>query len=99
MGAERAVVTGPAAQAGGRWRDHREVIGAVAFKFQSGTQWVHLPEKYGNWRGAYNRLGMWTVDGTWERVFAALVAQFDADEDLNRAVSVGSTIVRSYQRA
>ncbi|WP_405886524.1 MULTISPECIES: transposase [unclassified Streptomyces] len=54
---------------GGRWRDHREVIDAIAFKFQTGTQWVHLPEKYGNWRGVYNRLRMWAVDGTWERVF------------------------------
>ncbi|MFE9476832.1 transposase [Streptomyces griseofuscus] len=40
---------------GGRWRDHREVVDAIAFKFQTGTQWVHLPEKYGNWRGVYNR--------------------------------------------
>ncbi|MFJ3088327.1 transposase [Streptomyces sp. NPDC086838] len=53
----------------GRWRDHREVIDAIAFKFQSGSQWVHLPEEYGNWRGVYNRLRMWSVDGTWERVF------------------------------
>ncbi|MEU9593388.1 transposase [Streptomyces sp. NPDC048193] len=49
---------------GGRWRDHREVIDAIAYKFRTGTQWVHLPEKYGNWRGAYNR--MWAIDGTWE---------------------------------
>ncbi|MFI6358295.1 transposase [Streptomyces sp. NPDC050743] len=25
---------------GGRWRDHREVIDAIAFKFQTETQWV-----------------------------------------------------------
>ncbi|MFJ4206473.1 hypothetical protein ACIP2Y_43625 [Streptomyces sviceus] len=31
--------------------------------------------------GIYNRLRMWAVDGTWERVFTALVAQADADED------------------
>ncbi|WP_416069283.1 IS5 family transposase [Streptomyces buecherae] len=84
---------------GGRWRDHREVIDAIAFKFQTGTQWVHLPEKFGNWRGVYNRLRMWAVDGTWERVFTALVAQADADEDLNWAVSVDSTIVRAHQHA
>ncbi|WP_373297032.1 transposase [Streptomyces brasiliensis] len=47
---------------------HREVIDAIAFKFRTGTQWVHLPEKYGNCRGVYNRLRMWAVDGTWERV-------------------------------
>ncbi len=45
---------------GGRWRDHREVIDAIAFNLQTGTQWVHLPEKYGNWRGVY-RLRMWAV--------------------------------------
>ncbi|MGW1926075.1 IS5 family transposase [Streptomyces massasporeus] len=84
---------------GGRWRDHREVIDAIAFKFQTGTQWVHLPERYGNWRGVYNRLRMWAVDGTWERVFTALMAQADADEDLTWAVSVDSTIVRAHQHA
>lgn len=84
---------------GGRWREHREVIDAIAFKFQTGTQWVHLPEKYGNWRGVYNRLRMWAVDGTWERVFTALVAQADADEDVNWAVSVDSTVVRAHQHA
>lgn len=84
---------------GGRWRDHREVIDAIAFKFKTGTQWVHLPEKYGNWRGVYNRLRFWAVDGTWERVFTALMAQADADKDLNWAVSVDSTVVRAHQHA
>ncbi|MFJ6632609.1 transposase [Streptomyces sp. NPDC091376] len=28
---------------GGRWRDHRQVINAIAFKFQTGTQWTHGP--------------------------------------------------------
>ncbi|MEU6664456.1 transposase [Streptomyces sp. NPDC046727] len=32
---------------GGRRRDHREVIDAIAFKFQTGTQWVRLPETTG----------------------------------------------------
>ncbi|MFI9751586.1 IS5 family transposase [Streptomyces collinus] len=84
---------------GGRWRDHREVIDAIAYKFQTGTQWVHLPDKHGNWRGVYNRLRMWAVDGTWERVFIALVARADANEDLEWAVSVDSTIVRAHQHA
>ncbi|MFD8789743.1 IS5 family transposase [Streptomyces vinaceus] len=84
---------------GGRWRDHREVIDAIAFKFRTGSQWVHLPERYGNWRGVYNRLRMWALDGTWERVFTALMAQAETDEDLDWAVSVDSTIVRAHQHA
>ncbi|MCR8576004.1 transposase [Streptomyces sp. Isolate_219] len=82
---------------GGRRRDHREVIDAIAFKFQTGTQWVHLPEKYGNRRGVYNRLRIWALDGTWERVFTVLMA--DAGEGLTWAVSVDSTIVRAHQHA
>lgn len=61
------------------------MIDAIAFKFRTGTQWVHLPEKYGNWRGVYNRLRMWAVDGT----FTALAW----------AVSADSTIVRGHQLA
>lgn len=84
---------------GGRWRDHRLVIDAIAWKFQTGSQWVHLPERYGNWRGVYNRLRMWAVDGTWKLVFTALIAQADAEEDLSWVVSVDSTIVRAHQHA
>ncbi len=59
------------------------MIDAIAFKLQTGKPWMHLSEKYGNWRGVYSRLRMWAIDGTWERVFAALMAQAYADEDLN----------------
>ncbi|WP_442785479.1 transposase [Actinacidiphila sp. DG2A-62] len=40
---------------GGRWHDHREVLDAIAFKSRTATEWAHLPEKYGNWRGVFNR--------------------------------------------
>ncbi|MEU8875273.1 transposase [Streptomyces javensis] len=39
------------------------MIDAIAYKFQTGTQYVHLPEKHGNWRGVYNRLRMWAAAG------------------------------------
>ncbi|MET7785010.1 transposase [Streptomyces sp. NPDC005388] len=41
----------------GRWRDHREVIDAIAWKFQTGSQWIHLPEKYGNWQASTTGYG------------------------------------------
>ena len=43
------------------------MIDAIAWKFQTGSQWVHLPEKYGSAKRAYNRLRMRAADGTWER--------------------------------
>ncbi|MFF1594028.1 IS5/IS1182 family transposase, partial [Streptomyces sp. NPDC058286] len=68
-------------------------------EFQTGSQWVHLPENHGTWRGVCNRLQMWTLDGTWERMFTALMAQADADQVLEWVVSVDSTIVRAHQHA
>ncbi|WP_399441020.1 IS5 family transposase [Streptomyces sp. WAC08241] len=84
---------------GGRWRDHRQVIDAIAFKYRTGTPWMDLPERFGSWKGAYSRLRMWAIDGTWDRVFAALLAQADAEGDLDWVVAVDSTIVRAHQHA
>ncbi|WP_420823936.1 IS5 family transposase [Streptomyces roseifaciens] len=84
---------------GGRWRDHRQMIDAIAWKFQTGSQWAHLPERYGSWKSAYTRLRNWAIDGTWERVFTALLAQADAEGNLDWVIAVDSTIVRAHQHA
>ncbi|MEV7523856.1 transposase [Streptomyces sp. NPDC091371] len=41
---------------GGRWRDHRQVTDAIAWKLQTGSQRVHLPAEYGSWNGVHTRL-------------------------------------------
>ncbi len=84
---------------GGRWRDHGQVIDAIAFKYRTGTPWMDLPEHFGSWKGAHNRLRKWAADGTWEKVFTALLAQADAEGDLDWIVAVDSTIVRAHQHA
>ncbi|WP_329343793.1 IS5 family transposase [Streptomyces sp. NBC_00663] len=84
---------------GGRWRDHRQVIDPIAFKYRTGTPWMDLPEHFGSWKGARNRLRMWAADGTWEKVFTALLAQADTEGDLDWVIAVDSTIVRAHQHA
>jgi len=64
-----------------------------------GSQWVHLPAEYGSRKGVYTRLRNWAIDGTWERVFTALLAQADAEGDVDWVVAVDSTIVRAHQNA
>jgi transposase len=59
---------------GGRWRDHRQVIDAIAYKYRTGTPWMDLPGRFGSWKGAHNRLRRWGADGTWEKVLTALLA-------------------------
>jgi transposase len=63
------------------------------------VQWRDLPERFGPWKTVYERHRLWSADGTWERVFTAPMAQADADEDLDWAVRVDSTIVRADQHA
>ncbi|MCX4993396.1 transposase [Streptomyces sp. NBC_00568] len=46
---------------GGRWRDHRQVIDAIAWKFQTGSQWIRLPREYGSWKGVSTRLRNWAI--------------------------------------
>lgn len=60
---------------------------------------MDLPAEFGSWKGAYSRLRNWAIDGTWAKVFNALLARADADEGLNWVVSVDSTVVRAHQHA
>ncbi|WP_106982967.1 MULTISPECIES: transposase [unclassified Streptomyces] len=53
----------------GQWID------AIAFKYRTGTPWMDLPERFGSWKCAHNRLRKWAADGTWEKVFTALLAR------------------------
>ncbi|MFD7834478.1 VOC family protein [Streptomyces sp. NPDC059761] len=32
---------------GGRWRDHRQLIDAIAFKYRTGAPWMDLPQHFG----------------------------------------------------
>ncbi len=57
------------------------------------------PEHFGSWKGAHNRLRKWAADGTWEKVFTALLTQAGAEDDLDWIVSVDSTIIRAHQHA
>lgn len=84
---------------GGRWRAHRQVIDAIAFKYRTGCPWMDLPEEFGSWKGVHNRLRKWAADGTWEKVFTALLTQADSEGDLDWVVAVDSTIVRAHQHA
>lgn len=73
------------------------MIDAIAWPFRTGSQWVHLPAESHSRKGEYTRLRNWAIDGAWERVFTALLAQVDAAGDLDWVVAVDSTIVRVHQ--
>jgi transposase len=84
---------------GGRWRDHRQVIEAIAWRYRTGSPWRDLPESFGPWQTAWKRLNRWSHDGTWHRLLESVQADADAAAELDWVVSVDSTNVRAHQHS
>jgi len=89
----------PSSGRGGQWRDHRQVINAILFKLRTGAPWRDLPERYGPWKTAHERLRKWTADGTWEKILAEAIVKDDAVGEVEWILSIDSTIVRAHQHA
>ncbi|MGW5930517.1 IS5 family transposase [Streptomyces anulatus] len=75
---------------GRRWADHRRTLEAIVWKYRTGSPWRDLPNELGSFQTGHKRLLRWAVDGTWERILAAVLAAADADADIDWTVSVDS---------
>ncbi|MFJ2557251.1 MULTISPECIES: IS5 family transposase [unclassified Streptomyces] len=84
---------------GRRWADHRRTLEAIAWNYRTCSPWRDLPGELGSFQTAHKRLIRWAVDGTWERILAAVLAEADADADIGWTVSVDSTVCRAHQHA
>jgi transposase len=84
---------------GGQWRDHRQVINAILWKVRTGAPWRDLPERYGSWKTAHERLRRWTADGTWDRILDEVVVKDDAVGNVEWVLSIDSSSVRAHQHA
>ena len=82
---------------GGRWRDHRQVIEAVAWKYRTGSPWREVPERFGPWQTVYERHQRWSADGTWARLLTAAQADADARGELDWLVAADSSLMRVHQ--
>ncbi|MEV6357295.1 IS5 family transposase [Streptomyces hydrogenans] len=84
---------------GRRWADHRRTLEAIVWKYRTDSPWRDLPDELGSFQTAHKRLLRWGVDGTWERILAALLAAADGADDIGWTVSVDSTVCRAHQHA
>jgi transposase len=73
------------------------VIEAIAWKYRTGSPWRELPERFGPWQTAYERLNRWSGDGTWARLLAAAQADADARGELDWLVAADSSLMRVHQ--
>ena len=64
----------PIARAGGRPRLHtwREILDSIFYIVRSGCAWRLLPRDLPPWKTIYHYFRLWRLDGTWERINAAV---------------------------
>ncbi len=64
----------PTPKADGRPRLHslREILDAIFYVLKSGCAWRLLPHEFPPWKTVYHYFRSWRLDGTWERMHAAL---------------------------
>jgi hypothetical protein len=58
----------------GRPRLHslREILNAIFYVVRSGCAWRLLPHDFPPWKTVYHYFRLWRLDGTWEKMHAAL---------------------------
>ncbi len=81
------------------FRDHRQVVEGIVYRLRTGSAWRDLPEGFGPWQTVWKRHKRFSVDGTWDRIHARLVAEADAGGEVDWTVSVDSTVNRAHQHA
>ena len=86
-------------QRGGRWRDHREVIEAIVWRFRAGAPWRDLPADFPPFTTVWERFDAWSKSGIWDEVLRRLQGQAHAVGELEWTVSVDSTVARAHQHA
>src|ERR671917_2639451 len=93
----------PAPHNHGRPRLHspREILTAIFYLLKSGCAWRLLPHDFPPWKTVYHYFRVWRLDGTWERMHAALRQRVRVRLKRNPQPSAGIewTASRSRQQA
>ncbi len=85
---------------GGRWASHRRIINGILYRNRTGVPWRDLPARFGKWKTVYERHRRWSADGTRDKIFAAVLADADAQGRIDWSmVIVDSTTCRAHQHA
>ena len=81
------------------FRDHRQVVEGIVYRYRTGIAWRDLPEEFGPWQPVWKRHRRFSLDGTWDKLLTRLLAEADAAGEIDWSVSIDSTINRAHQHA
>src|SRR5918998_1490287 len=81
----------PVPAATGRPKTHntREILNAIFYVVRGGCAWRLLPNDFPPWKTVYHYFRFWRLDGTWERMHAALRQRVRVRLDRNPQPSAG----------
>jgi len=79
------------------FRDHRQVLNGIVFRYRTGCAWRDVPERFGPWKTLWKRHARFSKDGTWDRILEQLLAQADAAGQIDWQLSIDSTVSRVHQ--
>lgn len=68
----------PQPRTGRRRADDRRTLNAILWILKTGARWCDLPRELGDDSTAHRRLKRWSGDGTWRRIWRALLGTLDA---------------------
>jgi len=88
-----------AGRRGRRFRDHRQVLEAIAWRFRTGSPWRDVPADFGPWQTMWKRHRRWSTDGTYQAVFERVLGDRAAAGKLDWLVSADSSVVRAHQHS
>jgi transposase len=78
------------------FRDHRQVIEGIVFRYRAGIAWRDLPVEFGPWQTVWKRHRRFALDGTWDDILQVLIAEADAAGEVDWRVSADSSVMRVH---
>lgn len=86
-------------QRGRPFREHRQVLEGIIYRFRTGVAWRDLPSSFGPWQTVWKRHRRFSGDGTYDKIHTRLLVEADAAGQIDWMVSVDSTINRAHQHS
>lgn len=81
-----------AGRRGRPWNDHRTTLEGIIWRFRTGSPWRDLPEPFGPYQSVWERHRLWSTDGTYGRMLAAVREQTQlGDDEVEAILSIDST--------
>ena len=60
----------------------RQIFNGICYVLRTGCRWADLPTKYGSPATCHRRLSQWMLDGTWEKIWEALLVMLNRQDKL-----------------